>query len=510
MKRFCQKLNLSPSWNYLRDLFHFIAFFSISLGLLVNPSYAEILLGPEEVQERVLENNFGIRIRKITASRSLEDLREYNSLFDTHAFAELFYFRDELERTSMLFSNSDTVDFRIGARKHFITGTEFSLAYVHTRVAEDMTSFFKTINPSHDSRFEITFRQPLLKNAFGLADRGNQKIIQTSIERERIDLTNNIETILASSLEGYWFVVLAHERVKIRKNILKETRKFLDIQKRKHRYGLAEDPDILQTKVNITEQERSLIFAENQLKEIQESFRVALVYPEGEILKPIDEAKLPEKKYSKEEIDKEIRYAFESNRDLKQLDKDIKANKIAIKVAKNSRWPTLDLVATLNTNGINPGQVESMRRSLLGKGKEYRVGGELVFPIERRQGRADTHRALLDRTNLILRVKQVEYQIVAEVGNAFRDVLIQYEVSQKNWEIADLQRRWYKAEKKRFEQGRSTSDLLNRILETGLQSILAAADSTTTYQIAVINLLRNQNRLLRNIDLDYESRTILR
>jgi outer membrane protein TolC len=354
---------------------------------------------------------------------------------------------------------------------------------------------------------ELSIRQPFLKNAFGLADRGNQKIIQTSIRRQKTQLTSQIEASTAEILNSYWVLVLAHETVRIRKEALKEAQKLLKIQNRKRQYGLLEDPDVLQTEGNVKRRENDLIRSENNLRNAQELLRTLLAYPKGEVLVPLDPLDLPSHPFNQEE---EIANAFESRRDLKQIKDDFNANQIAIRVAKNARYPQLDFVSTLTANGLDPSQVDSIGQAFAFKGRQYFIGGELSFPLLNRSANADFRRASLEKYSLVYQSKDIEDRILLEVGEAVREVRILFELATRNVEIADIELRKFKAQEKKFRQGRSTSDLVNRFLVDALVAHLAAAESKVSFQFALVNLLRVQNRLLTQIDLDDESRRIFR
>jgi outer membrane protein TolC len=470
-------------------------------------SQAEIQLDAKAVMERALEQNYSIRSQKLAASQTLEDLRNYNALFDPELFSHLSWNRDKKERPSPIFSDSSTLTYGLGARKHFGTGTDIQLGWSHSRVSEDMASLFTTINPYHDTQLELSIRQPFLKNAFGLADRGNQKIIQTSIRRQKTQLTSQIEASTAEILNSYWVLVLAHETVRIRKEALKEAQKLLKIQNRKRQYGLLEDPDVLQTEGNVKRRENDLIRSENNLRNAQELLRTLLAYPKGEVLVPLDPLDLPSHPFNQEE---EIANAFESRRDLKQIKDDFNANQIAIRVAKNARYPQLDFVSTLTANGLDPSQVDSIGQAFAFKGRQYFIGGELSFPLLNRSANADFRRASLEKYSLVYQRKDIEDRILLEVGEAVREVRILFELATRNVEIADIELRKFKAQEKKFRQGRSTSDLVNRFLVDALVAHLAAAESKVSFQFALVNLLRVQNRLLTQIDLDDESRRIFR
>ena len=483
---------------------------TLSLGIVVLwPVFAqgEILLNEGDVIARSLEQNYGIRRSKLAASRSLESLREFDARYDTELFGNATGSIDSLERSSnFLGTDIHNFTYGLGVRKHIPLGTDIQFSWREERI-DNQGSQFATINPSHESVFEVQIRQPILYNAFGLIDRGERKVLQNNTNRQRNEFTTQIENTLASVLRLYWVAVLNDRTVEIRKESLKQAEILLGIQKRKRRIGLVEDPDFLDTQVTVKINENDLINAENNLVNSTERLRTALAYPQEESLKTLDKIELPE---APPNLEDEIKLAFESRRDLQQIQDDMKANEIAIRIAKNSKLPRLDFVATLQSNGVEPDQVDAIIRSTQFEGTSWAIGGEITYPLENRRGKAATHRALIDRTSLILQRKQIEDQIIEEVGIAVRDVNLHFDESKRRMEISQLQRQKFKAQRRKFQQGRSSSDLVNRFLRDALIAELNVSVSVIEYHLARIELRRQQNRLLSQIDIDDEARRIFR
>ena len=121
--------------------------------------------------------------------------------------------------------------------------------------------------------------------------------------------------------------------------------------------------------------------------------------------------------------DEEIRQALEQRADLMQAKLTLENQHIGLVFDKNQALPTLDLDASLRLNGIDNSfdgsfpEIEPTKRYSWGVGVTFR------YPLQNRQAKSRVQQSQLAIRQQIVRIKDLEENIIAEVRNSIRDVL---------------------------------------------------------------------------------------
>ncbi|NQT28444.1 MAG: TolC family protein, partial [Candidatus Omnitrophica bacterium] len=177
-----------------------IIVFILALGLVGN-IYSEdmpatiIELSLEDVSRLALENSLDIQIAQYDAYISRTSLDDAQSIFDTIFSAGAAYSRDKKAQASTI-AGSQTKEhsFSLGLEKKLPTGTTLSLDATAAKTRSDFT--FSSLNPYNEALVELTVKQELGKNFFGLADRADIKLTKLDIENSEFTALDDIEEIL--------------------------------------------------------------------------------------------------------------------------------------------------------------------------------------------------------------------------------------------------------------------------------------------------------------------------
>ncbi len=238
----------------------------------------------------------------------------------------------------------------------------------------------------------VSLVQPLIRNAFGLADRFPLQAASLQTEAAELDAQEAWENRIAELYNAYFSWAAAYENVRAFQEIVMDLQRLLDQVERKVQAGVAERTDLLRTQENILQTRSQLIQAEGNFK--NETVRIAYLragrdVAPGDIprVRPILESGLQPDPADAEAPEAE---RVDRLRLLRKLDLLHRQLEDRIAVAENSRLPSLDLVGNLTWKGraddAGGGYGEINR-------KDYSVLLQAQYPLGAEQGRGETGQA---------------------------------------------------------------------------------------------------------------------
>jgi outer membrane protein TolC len=191
--------------------------------------------------------------------------------------------------------------------------------------------------------------------------------------------------------------------------------------------------------------------AEDRLKRVM-NFSLTGELADVEIL-PIDS---PEYTAPTLDQDVQIQQALEHRPELHQAKTVLENQHITLVFDKNQTLPTLDLAASLRFNGIDDSLGESFGEFDLGKRYRWEAGLVFRYPFENRRAKGRLEQSRLAVRQQILRIKNLEENVIVEVRAAVRDVLTSAQRVQATRAASRLAEKQLEAEEKKLQVGLST------------------------------------------------------
>jgi len=456
-------------------------------------SVSALQLSLVEVSGLALSNNLDIQIAKLDALISRYNLDEAKSTFDTYLNMGAGYY-DNQSKTPSPFLGTKSLEnyYNLSLEKKLPTGTSVKIEGSNTRNWTD--SSFTTINPAVEAEAKVSVTQPVGKNFFGLVDRLGIKITKLDIESSEWLSLDNIEKSLASVQKAYWELVLRQEELKIKKDILKEAEELYRIYKEKQSLGLSEDPDIFASQANVNLRKRDVLVSELRRITAKNDLLLLLNEENTDInIEPQDEL---DTNCGRVSLYEQLRGAIDSRRDYRIAKNQVLSKNIDLRIKRNSLWPEIDLEASYARNGLSGRYKQSWQEITDHDNPEIFLGITVRLPIENRGARAEYNKAKLEKEKSLLSLKKIERTILTELNNLVTQVNILAEEVTTLREAAVLQEKKLQAEKRRFSQGRSNSDLIIRYEEDLLQARLTLAQGLFSYRVSLIDLELARNTLL--------------
>jgi outer membrane protein TolC len=320
---------------------------------------------------------------------------------------------------------------------------------------------FRPRNDYYTSEATLRATQPLLKNFGSEVTKTQILIAQNNLTISKEDFRRQVIAITSRVQQAYWDLGFRRQDLEVEERIL-----------------IAEN---------------ALRAAEDRLKRVMNFSLIGELA--DVVITPVDTPTYTDPALDQEE---QIRQALGQRPDLIQAKLTLENQHITLVFDKNQALPTLDLDATLRINGIDSrfdgsfDQIEPFQRY------GWNVGVTLRYPLQNRQAKGRVQQSQLAIRQQMLRIKDLEESIMAEVRNSFRDVLTNSQRVQATRISSRLAQRQLEAEEKKLQVGLATvfttlqfQDVLSVERSNGINAL-------TEYLKALIRLEESKSTLLQS------------
>jgi outer membrane protein TolC len=369
-------------------------------------------------------------------------------------------------------------------------------------------TFPGTCDPIPGSEFyttDATLRatQPLLRNFGSQVTRTQILIAQNNLTISQEEFRRQVIIITSRVQQAYWDLVFRRQDLEVQKQQLVLAQQLLDQIRKQVAVGTLAPLDVLQAETNIARTEERILVVENAVRTAEDRLkRVMNVSLTGEradvVIVPADPPTYTDPTLDQDE---QIRQALEQRADLMQAKLTLENQHIGLVFDKNQALPTLDLEATLRLNGIDNRfggsfeEIEPTKRYAWGVGMTFR------YPLQNRQAKSRVQQSQLAIRQQMVRIKDLEENIIVEVRNAFRDVLTNAQRVQATRIASRLAQKQLEAEEKKLQVGLATVFTTLQFQDTLTQQRSLELNAVTEYLKAFVRLEEAKNTLLQSYNI---------
>ncbi len=204
------------------------------------------------------------------------------------------------------------------------------------------------------------------------------------------------------------------------------------------------------------------------------------------------------------ELVESLERAFKHRPDYRAQTVALANRDIRIRLTRQDRLPTLDLVGSFGLNGLGESAGDAADHATLDY-KDWMLGVRVTVPWGRGD-RARYDKSRWEKTQALLELKRLEQEIICEVRNRVREVDIQRTQTEAALLAADMEQEHYDAQQERYAAGQvSTHDFLdyqNRLATARLDYVKALID----YQLSQVRLDQAEGMTLANNHISLETR----
>lgn len=467
-------------------------FFLISTGLLLSLftpfGFARTLTASQVIDLTFKQSPQALSI-DLVPKRTHYEIMTARSQYDTTVQTTFSHNIDKNEQTSPVFGTSNqTTNFDLTVSQTTPLGTIFETGFLNLRTKSN--SIFFTNPELYDSRLSFTATQPLLRNSFGHITRQKVNLAKKQYRTSLFDAEGRKLDLVHQNLLLYWDWFLQHELLYLQKEAVFLARRILTVNLKKLNLGLIERVDLYGFQANLNVVENDLLITEENIARLADKLKATLNLPLETTITPAYQS-LPGKV---KRLNTVLANVLAGNPALKSLQEDLKTHDIVISIQRNARLPQLDLIGSLQLNGIDPNYGQAVE-DIGGYHPNWTVGLNFQFPLQNREARAEYQKLLLIKKQKLLNYQDVENQIMALAKESYK----RFQTTAKRLKVAkdtiyNQQRKW-EAELVRYNQGRSAPDMVIRFQNDYVNAKALYLQAQVAHQVAKTDLLYVQGKL---------------
>lgn len=414
---------------------------------------------------------------------------------------------------------SDNRRLTLGASQLVPTGGLFRAQLDNSRFATNSQDL--TLNPSYDASDGFTFTQPLL-DGFGIraTERGIM-IARVGTGINRAQFEQRVSETIQAVENAYWNLVGDRNQLAVAQEAL-ELARVLDEQNQiRVEVGTLAPLELIQSEAGIANRQLDIIVAETTIGNSEDTLRQLLNLPPelyGPEIVPITDPEAPRVQVDLAEA---IRIALEERPEIASQLLALEIQEIDLDDARQSLWPELDLVLGYGATGTaGPLPLVDEDDEIIGFGDDglldaydilsdrdfdnWSVGLNFTYALQNRDARAQKLIAEYALDQEIARLDQLRNQIITEVRTAARAVESAAQQIESARVSRELEERNVEAERKRYENGMSSSYLVLQIQEQLTVARSREVAAVTNYRNALAEFYRATGRLIEETGVELD------
>lgn len=465
-----------------------------ALCLLIFSSSAFGLQVPQQ-QPKVINVNDLIELAKrdselIKATeKSLESLeaeiKSRDLVLTANVTADLAMFNDHLETMSVSNTNRDNSGLLdLTLTKPFSTGTKFTLNVTHDLLHSENFTGERNV-----AGWKATLSQALWRDSFGRENRLRRSAEQSELLSRRYQILFDRQQFLVNLENAFWDYTFALREIALRNETIdRSTALEKWVRQRIGKYA-AEGSDLLQVKALVSQRQLDLSAAKNRLETAMNTIRGYIPSVDPVTWQP--DLNSFEKDRSPTSLLAGGSTSPASPVRLDALSSNFKVAQSkteAERVADNLK-PQLDAYVSYGANGIDEHTSSSWSEASRREHDATRVGVLLSIDLDQSLKNQKRKAAQLSAEAEAYRAATLSRQSNLGWSDLIRSIENLREQVKESKELADLQNRKAKLERRRYEQGRTT------VLQITTYEVDAAQSELRFYE--VLSQLRKAESLAR-------------
>jgi outer membrane protein TolC len=470
-------------------------------------------LSLEDAVELALRRNLNLIAQRYDLSRAAEAIRANLGIYDLTTNASYFFgdqeslAGSELDGADVVQSERQTFNFDLSQLTPY--GGTASFNYTSRRDASNST--FLTFNPQYPVTLNLSFVQPLLRNRGKLPTNRSLILARTDqligLETFRGQVIDTVERVE----EAYWRLVQARKQLQVSQESLALAQELHERNQVKVEVGTLAPFELVQSEAGIARRESEIIRNEAEVGDAADNLRRLLNLPEGDLwLLDIEPETEPGMDPVAVDLSAALRTALEERTELRSKAYEIDRLEVNSEYFKNQKKPRLDLTLGYGSNATDgvvtdprTGEIlrdndifDSLSSAISRDFDGWTAQLNFGFPIQNRTAKANSAIANINLDKGRQELTDLEQQITTEVRSTVRQLQAASQQVRANRAERVAQEKSLEAERKRFENGMSTSFQVLEIQEDLSNAQSAEVQAVTNYRIQLAAYNRAIGKLL--------------
>jgi outer membrane protein len=443
----------------------------------VSPLPATVELSLGEAVALVLERNLDIEIERYFPLIAAEDVVFERGEFDPELSSLISYTEADRQGGIQFRRTFDAEGFRsknliwnTGLRERTITGAEAEAGVEFSRDdlivsgmwdedEDGVLEPFRFHTEEYTSRPYFDLNQPLLQGFGVKVNTANLRIARNREQAAFLVFCDRVEEILAATQKAYWELVFSERAVQIGEEAVELAESFLRLAESRFRVGTGLETDVLQAQAQLAGREADLLQAQNLLESNRDLLRtlLRLTNTPDEWDVPLVPSDPPTTTTDVPNLRQCVTEAFANRFDYQVAKLDLDDREIEALVARNARYPVLDLFGTIAVLGLESNPGRSFETATDADFFEVTGGLRFSYPLGNHAARGRHRRALWEQKQAGASMELLEDQIVRQVREAWRAIETNWKQIEARERARVLAERKLDLEEKRYRVGRATS-----------------------------------------------------
>ena len=346
-----------------------------------------------------------------------------------------------------------------------------------------------------------SIQQELLKNAFGVSDRRQNKMLENQTEIQRTSLINMLSGLVVSTLTDYWNITIQKSAMETAQAALESNTRVRGIIMRNAGYGLSEQYELNQYNSLVASSQANLEAAKQRYREaVRKLLRTIDMPPETEVSGVTDLVDdLPA-------IDPEasLKTGFAKRVDYKNALLTLENAKTDLALQENNALPSLTLSLGVTTQGQDTNINEAFNQAATYEYPAWQARAKMSYPLDDSDIKASVRNAYMKQKQAELSLKSLKLEIRDDILNRMEQVTSQHQMlvnSRTASKEADL---YYRNVLKRFEQGKVTAVTMKLAIDAMVQSRSQALNSLVQYNVSLLLFDLSKNEVFDRYHVNVE------
>lgn len=445
-----------------------------------------------------LRQNLGLVIERYTRQQSRLGITQSMGIYDLLARGSLTH-TDAQQAALDVFqatqSESDDLDFSFVQR--LPTGGDVSFGWRSNRTETPEDPRRPGITESYNSGGTFSFTQPLLRD-FGriinerpiLVARLNDRISREEFEGQVTLLTQQVINAYLALVEARQQLEVAQESLSLAQELHGRNRIQVEV-------GTMAPLELVQSEAAIATRDEDIIRSTSTVGDAADDLRQLLNLPPG----PLWEAEIepttePQVEPLTLNVEQAIQMAYAERPEVRTQEIVLERFRLDSLFFRNQMLPTLDLNLNYGTGGFGIQFGDAFDQLVALDFPTWSVSLDFAFPIQNRAARAASAIADIDVDRAGAQLEQQRTVVATEVRQAARALDTAVKQIEASRISAEFQEKNLDAERKRYENGMSTSFQITQIQEELTRARSREVSAVINYRRALTEYHRATGRLL--------------
>ncbi|RYD67309.1 MAG: TolC family protein, partial [Verrucomicrobiaceae bacterium] len=338
---------------------------------------------------------------------------------------------------------------------------------------------------------------PLLRGFGTDVNLAQIRIARTRVESSEWDLRRQVIDVITQIEYAYNDLHTAFLRQRVSEKAQQLARQLMEDNRKRVEIGTMTPLDITTARADVAAREEAVILARREVLDNQNVLKRLVTDDIRHLLALRIEIAPPPSPIVRPDVESGIANALELRPEYRQAILELQRQNIGVKLRKNETLPRLDLVGSLNLLGFDNDFATSVSRIGRRDATSWSAGAVFSVPIGNNTARGNYNTAKIQAAQALLRLYELEQQIMVDVDNAAGQITTNRERIESTEEARRLAQESLEAGEERLRAGTGTTfevlELQDRLSTAELAELRARSD----YNKAVAEYLRQTGTTLR-------------